>query len=166
MLGLILASATGTSHPLSCKILFLPWSVLVSSSRGRPCGVSAVLQNLFGAVPHISLVLEGRVGAQAVFVHPCAHVTPGRSSCGSLHPSESVSASIPWLSCSNRPSRGLRLPKKPDDAQHHRIPQNPKLPSAVCYKPGCSQCDVKWFHTQVQVFSLSFPAFPCDQMHP
>lgn len=80
-----------------------------------PCGVSAVLQNLFGAVPQISLVLEGRVGAQAVSVHPCAHLTPGRSSYGSLLSRESISAAIPWLSLLQGPSRGLRLPKKPDE---------------------------------------------------
>lgn len=53
---------------------------------------------------------------------------------------QGISAATPWLSCSKGPSRGLRLPQKNlMNAQHLRI----FTASAVCSKPGCSQCDVK-----------------------
>lgn len=112
MLGLTPASATGISHPVSRQDPLPSLKCHCLQQPREALGVSAVLQNLFGAVPHISSVLEGIAGAQAVFVPPlCSPHT------GEIQLWISALQGIRLCSnpCSNRPSRGLRLPRKADE---------------------------------------------------
>lgn len=161
-LGLIPATATGLSHPLSCSF---PEVSLSPAAGGALVVFLLSSQNLFGAVPGISLVLEDRAGAQAVFVIPVLTSHPGHPAVhfctpGNLSLQQSLGCPAP-----TGLAGGWGSPKNLMNAQHQRISQNHKLPSADCYEPGCSRCDLKWFHAQVQVFFLSFPSFPSDQVH-